>query len=60
MCTIFLGVCLVMGIAVGTSSFAIDLCRVMHQTSSLGGGRLGLRGIWLREREGGEGGTGKV
>jgi hypothetical protein len=25
-CTIFLGVCLGMGVAVGTSSFAVDWC----------------------------------
>ncbi len=45
--TIFLRVCLGMGIAVGTSSFAVDWCWVTHQAS--------CRGIRLSER-GGEGG----
>ncbi len=49
-CTIFLGVCLGMGIAVDTSLFAVDLCWIMHQTSCLGGGSLGWGGIWLCKR----------
>ncbi len=55
-CTIFLGVCLCMGIAVGTSSFAVDWWWITRQSNSLGGGRLGRRGIWLGNRRGGRGG----
>ncbi len=57
-CTIYVGVGLGIGIAVGTSSFTVNRCWVMHQTSSLGWGRLGLRGIWLGKRGGGREGWG--
>ncbi len=54
-CTTFLGVCLGMGIAVGTSSFAVDWCWIRHQTSCLVGGQLGWGGIWLGKRGRGRG-----